>query len=155
MAAGLEQSRVVYDNQKLYHNHSAWSFVRWYTLVEVRNQSIQRQTRYRDETPNPDLPKREELEEISCRFAVKFLLGVMNSAVAHDFLKKSCQSNIHIYPDDWKKLPIPDVLPEQQAPIVALVDEILAVKRANFEADVSALENKLDRKVSKLYGVDV
>ena len=59
----------------------------------------------------------------------------------------------HIYPDDWKKLPIPDVLPEQQAPIVALVDEILDAKRAGLEKKVSTLEDKLDALVSQLYGL--
>ena len=155
MAAGVEKLRVVYDNQKLCHNHSAWSFVPWQTLAGVRNRSIQKQARYRNEKLNPDLPKREDLEETSRRFAVKFLIGVMNSSFARDFLRANRRSNVNLYPDDWKKLPIPDVSPEHQVPIVALVDEILDAKRANFEADVSALENKLDRKVSKLYGVDV
>ena len=37
--------------------------------------------------------------------------------------------NIYLYPNDWKQLPIPDVPPEKQAPIVALVEQILAAKR--------------------------
>ena len=32
MSAGIERLRVVYDDQKLYHNHSAWSFVPWHGL---------------------------------------------------------------------------------------------------------------------------
>ena len=87
MGAGVEKLRVVYDSQKLYHNHSAWSFVPWYALTGVRNRSIQKQTRYRNEKSNPDLPKREELESVSHRFAMKFLIGVMNSTVARDFLR--------------------------------------------------------------------
>ena len=77
----------------------------------------------------------------------------MNSNIACDFLMENRRSNIHIYPDDWKKLPIPDVSPEQQAPIVALVDEILAAKRADIEADVSALENEIDKLVYELYNL--
>ena len=109
MAAGVEKLRVVYDDQKLYHNHSAWSFIPWRSLSGVRNRSIKKQTRYSDEMPHPDLPQREELEDTSRRFAVKFLLGVMNSTAARDFLRAHRRSNIHLYPDDWKKLPIPDV----------------------------------------------
>ncbi|EKD80960.1 MAG: hypothetical protein ACD_39C02073G0001, partial [uncultured bacterium] len=30
---------------------------------------------------------------------------------------------------DWKQLPIPDVPPEKQAPIVALVELIMAAKK--------------------------
>ena len=153
ISASVEKLRVVYDNQKLYHNHSAWSFVLWHSLAGVRNRSIQKQTRYCDEKPKPDLPQREELEKISHRFAMKFLLGVMNSATARDFLRTNRRSNISLYPDDWKKLPIPDVSSEQQAPIVELVDKILTAKRADFEADVSELEDEIDKLVYTLYNL--
>ncbi len=153
MGAGVEKLRVVYDNQKLYHNHSAWSFVPWCTLAGVKNRSIQKQTRYRDEKPKPDLPQREELEKASRRFAAKFLIGVMNSTVARDFLRANRRSNLNFYPDDWKKLPIPDVSPEQQTPIVTLVDTILTAKQKGLEEKVSCLEKKLDREVSRLYGL--
>ena len=153
MAAGVEKLRVVYDDQKLYHNHSAWSFIPWRSLSGVRNRSIKKQTRYSDEMPHPDLPQREELEDTSRRFAVKFLLGVMNSTAARDFLRANRRSNIHLYPDDWKQLPIPDVPPEQQEPIIELVDQILAAKRTNPDADVSELENEIDQIVYLLYGL--
>ena len=84
---------------------------------------------------------------------MKYLLGVMNSKVARDFLRAHRRSNIHLYPDDWKQLPIPDVPAEQQAPIVALVDKILAAKRANPTADVSAWEREIDERVYRLYGL--
>ena len=155
MAAGVEKLRVVYDDQKLYHNHSAWSFISWHSLSGVRNRSIKKQTRYHDETPyRPDLPEREELEETSRRFAVKFLLGVMNSTAARDFLRAKRRSNIHLYPDDWKQLPIPDVSSEQQAPIIELVDQILDAKRTDPDANVSELEKEIDQIVYLLYGLD-
>ena len=125
ISASSEKLSVVYDNKKLYHNHSAWSFVPWHALDGVRNRSIQKQTRYRDEKKKSDLPKREELEDISLRFSVKFLLGVMNSNFARDFLLANRRSNLNLYPDDWKKLPIPDVSLDQQSSVVALVDKIL------------------------------
>ncbi len=153
MAAGVEKLRVAYDNQQFYHNHSAWSFIPWHSLSGVRNRSIKKQTRYRDEIPRPDLPNREELEMTSRRFAVKFLLAVMNSTVAHNFLRANRRSNIHLYPDDWKKLPIPDVSPEQQAPIIELVDQILVAKRTAPVADVSQLENEIDQVVYSLYNL--
>ena len=152
MAAGVEKLRVAYDNRKLYHNHSAWSFIPWHSLSGVSNRSIKKQTRYRDETPRrSDLPDREKLEETSLRFAVKFLLGVMNSTASHDFLKANRRSNIHLYPDDWKKLPIPDVSPEQQEPIIELVAQILDAKHTSLDADITALENEVDQIVYSLY----
>ena len=152
MAAGVEKLRVAYDNRKLYHNHSAWSFIPWYSLSGVCNRSIKKRTRYRDETPRrSDLPEREELEKTSRRFAVKFLIGVMNSTTSHNFLKANRRSNIHLYPDDWKKLPIPDVSPELQQPIIGLVDQILAAKRADSDARVSELESEIDQVAYSLY----
>jgi hypothetical protein len=154
MAAGVEKLRVAYDNHQLFRNHSAWSFVPWHSLHGVRNNSLKKVARYRGEKPpRPDLPRREELEETSRRFAVKYLLGVMNSSVARDFLRAHRRSNIHLYPDDWKKLPIPDVPLEQQQPIIALVDEILIAKRANSNADLTTLEADLNASVAALYGL--
>ena len=78
----------------------------------------------------------------------------MNSTVANDFLKANRRHNIRIYPDDWKQLPIPDVSPEEQVPIVALVDKILDAKRKGLERKVARLEKKLDKEVSTLYSVE-
>ena len=84
---------------------------------------------------------------------MKYLLGVLNSSAARDFLRANRRSNTDLYPDDWKKLPIPDVLPEQQQPIIALVDEILTAKRANPNADLTTLEAALNARVAALYGL--
>lgn len=61
--------------------------------------------------------------------------------------------NTDLYPDDWKKLPIPDVDAKAQAPIVKLVDKILAARRADPRADIADLEQQVDALVTKLYGV--
>ncbi len=144
----------VYDDGHIIFTPSSVGFVPWYLLSGVRNNSINKVARYRGEKPTRlDLPKREELEATSRRFNVKYLLGVMNSSTARDFLRANRRSNIHLYPDDWKKLPIPDVSPEQQAPIVALVDEILTLRRANPRADIAQLEAEIDQKVAALYGL--
>jgi len=84
---------------------------------------------------------------------MKYLLAVMNSSVARNFLKANRRSNIHLYPDDWKKLPIPDVPEEKQIPIVKLVDKILDAKRANPSADIFDLERQIDEMITKLYGL--
>jgi len=77
----------------------------------------------------------------------------MNSSAARDFLRANRQSNIHLYPDDWKQLPIPDVTREQQTPIVQLVDRILAAKQAAPHADTTSLEREIDQLVYQLYGL--
>ncbi|HQL50105.1 MAG TPA: Eco57I restriction-modification methylase domain-containing protein [Kiritimatiellia bacterium] len=146
--------RVAYDEKELYTNEGIYLSVPWHSLSGVRNNSLKKAARYADERPlRPDLPQREKLEATSRRFAVKYLLAVMNSSVARDFLRANRRNNIQLYPDDWKKLPIPDVPPERQQPLVALVDRILADKRADPAADVSALEAEIDRLVYDLYGL--
>ena len=77
----------------------------------------------------------------------------MNSTAAHDFLRTNRRSNIHLYPDDWKKLPIPDVTAWQQEPIIELVDQILNAKRANPAVDTGEQEAEIDQLVYGLYGL--
>ena len=146
--------KTCYDDFRLHFTESSVGFIPWRSLAGIRNRSIKKQTRYRDEKPQrPDLPQREYLEKTSRRFVVKFLLGVMNSTAARDFLRANRRSNIHLYPDDWKKLPIPDVTPQQQKPVTQLVDQILAAKRTDPKADTADLEAEVDQLVYRLYGL--
>lgn len=141
-----------YDAEHLRFPESIVGFVPWHSLSGVRNGSIKKQARYAGESRrNRKLPQREELEATSRRFAVKFLLGVMNSSWARSFLLAHRRSNIHVYPNDWKQLPVPDCDPGAQKPVVEIVDRILAAKCA--DADVSTLEAELDRLVYGLYGL--
>jgi type I restriction-modification system DNA methylase subunit len=152
---GGEGLRCAYDPDQTLCNHTVMLCLPWLHLTGVRNNSLKKAARYTGEKPpRPDLPKREELEVTSQRFAVKYLLGVMNSATARDFLRANRRSNTDLYPDDWKKLPIPDVSPEQQKPVIALVDQILTTKRANPAADITPLETQVDTLVAALYGVE-
>ena len=153
MSAGPnDKLRVAYDDNQLLHNHSAWSFVPWYALKGVRNTSLKKATRYKGEKPpRPDLPSREELEATSEKFSLKYLLGVMNSSPARDFLRANRRSNIHLYPDDWKKLPIPVAKPDEQWAIAGLVEQILAARADDVAADVSQLEAQIDALVYALY----
>ena len=154
MAAGTDKLRVAYDDEQLYHNHSAWSFVLWNHLAGVRNRSIKRQARYRDEKSRNSITlDRSQLERNSNAFDIKFILGIMNSTPAREFLRSNRRSNIHLYPDDWKELPIPVVSREKQKPVIESVDAILAAKRADPDSDISHFEDKIDELVHHLYGL--
>ena len=155
MSAGeQDRPRVVFDNQKLHHNHSVWTFVQWYRLAGIRNRSIQKQARYPGQKGRTKLLHREKLEKDSQRFHLKYLLGVMNSRSALEFLSAHRRSNIHLYPDDWKKLPIPDVPKRRQQAVVRLVDEILAALGQDADTDVSDIERQIDGTVRALHGFD-
>ena len=101
-----------------------------------------------------ELDQKRAIEQALRAFAAQPLKTAATgySSFARDFLRAYRRSNIHLYPDDWKKLPIPDVLPEQQAPIVKIVDKNLTAKRSNPDVDVSAHEAEIDNLVSRLYG---
>ena len=49
------------------------------------------------------------------------------------------------------KIPIPEVIPEKQLPIIELTDEILAAKHADLNTDTTNLENEIDKLVYVLY----
>lgn len=149
-----DRGKAAYDCQGTFCNDSVIVFVPWRMLRSLRNRSLSKSARYKDEKPwRAGLPDREGCEKTSWRFAVKYLLAVMNSAFARDFLRANRRSNVQLYPDDWKKLPIPDVSPEEQKPIIELVDKILSAKRADPQADVSQWEREIDELVYRLYGL--
>jgi methylase of polypeptide subunit release factors len=146
--AGSEQ-RIAYDDQRLFHNHSAWSFVPWHYLKGVRNRSIKKTAKYRSEVSPARRPPifREELEERSRGFLAKYVLAVMNSSYATEWLVKTRRNKMHIFPDDWKPLPIPTAAKAQQEQIVRLVDKILTCDNPKRIDD---LEAEIDKRVKQL-----
>jgi len=143
---------VSYDASGLLHNHTAIAFVLWHSLENVRNRSLLKSASYEDQIRAETCLEREKVESASRKFQLKYILSVMNSSVALDFIRLVRRSNLDVYPDDWKKLPIPVATAEQQQPIIALVDRILAAKKADANADITALESEVDARVSALYG---
>ena len=153
--------RTVYDNNQLIHNHSMCCLVPWHYLKGVRNKSIRKTVKYRDEVKHNEASPavfREELEELSRQFALKYLLAVMNSTFAREWLATRRRSKIHVYPDDWKQLPIAPATSEEQAAIVALVDQILALYAKHgyplppqAQTRLQELERGIDKKVAALY----
>ncbi len=152
-----------FDDQGLFSNHTAIIFIPWYLLAGIRNKSIKRTAKYRSEIKSrhefrPDV-NREELEELSRQFQAKYLLAVMNSNFCKQWLVKHRRGKFDIYPDDWKKLPIPAISLEQQMEFVQLVDAILAelgqptvLLPTPVLAHVAELERAINQKVDALYG---
>lgn len=85
-------------------------------------------------------------------FSLKFLCGILNSRVVNYWYpKKYRMPTIGGY--ELGSIPIPSATPAQQKPIIALVDKILATKKADATSDTSELEHKIDELVYKLYGL--
>ena len=81
----------------------------------------------------------------------KALVGVLNSKMGWWLISKFCTQIQNGYQLIWQylgKIPIPKVLPPE---LTALVEEILAAKKENPSADISALEERIDNLVFDLY----
>ncbi|MBN8678206.1 MAG: Eco57I restriction-modification methylase domain-containing protein [Chitinophagales bacterium] len=88
----------------------------------------------------------------------KFLLGILNSKVSRLFLENVCDKVqagfVRLKIIYVESIPIPiNVTSGQKEQIISLVTRILALKRADKDADTSALEAEVDALVYGLYGL--
>lgn len=146
---------VVYDDKGHFTTHTSCIFVHWHSLKGVVNKSISKTSKYRRQDPFGD---REAREEISKHFHLKYILAIMNSSFAREWLKGKRRSKMHIYPDDWKQLPIAPISLQEQKPLVECVDQILREYEihgyplpAASAKKVAEWEHELDLMVEKLY----
>ena len=119
----------------------------WKDLRSVENKSITSSIK------KFSTMKREDMESLSESIDLRYLLGVMNSRYATVLLTNIRGGDYHIVPEHIRNIPIPSSTPEQQQPIIDLVDQILAAKKENSQADTSAWEKEIDRCVYELYGL--
>ena len=91
------------------------------------------------------------------KFLPKYVLACLNSKALQYYYSSKFRSDTELFPKirikQAKQLPIPTATPTQQQPIIALVDKILAAKKANPQADTSAWEREIDKLVYELYGL--
>lgn len=147
MVNRLGQLQVYYDNEKLLTSDAMFCCVLWLSLKHVDNKSISASVkRY-------STLKRAEMEDLSGKVKLKYLLGILNSSYADVLLTNLRGGDYHIYPEHIRNIPIAPASEAQQFPIITLVDRILTAKKANPQADTSALEAEIDRLVYDLYGL--
>ena len=90
------------------------------------------------------------------RINLKYLTGLLNSRLITFWLKhKGKMQGTNYQIDKQPLLAIPLISPpsEKQVPIATLVDQILAAKHTDPEADTSALEDEIDKLVYELYNL--
>lgn len=150
-----ENISVNYDDKKLMSNHTVILCVPWRYLQGVVNKSIKKAAEYKHQNPEGDREQREELSE---KFNLKFVLAITNSSFAKTFLYKIRQSKLDIYPDEWKQLPVAPIPLEEQKEFVKLVDKILGeYEKQGYPLPeksaekVREWEGQLDEMVGKLY----
>ncbi|WP_411710140.1 Eco57I restriction-modification methylase domain-containing protein [Helicobacter marmotae] len=85
----------------------------------------------------------------------KFIVGLLNSKLL-DWLFRKTSTNNHVNKYELEDLPIPKITASNQRiadSIIALSDEILALKAQDSSADTSHLEVQIDNLVYALYGL--
>ena len=129
------------------HTNLLTGCVLWKDLAGVENKSITSSIKKFSKMTRPDM------EKLSEEVDLRYLLGVMNSKYASVLLTNLRGGDYHIYPEHIRNIPIPSATKEQQKVIIDIVDEILATKKKDKDADISTLEKEIDKEVYKLYGV--
>jgi len=90
---------------------------------------------------------------------LKYALAVLNSTLVSFWYKIYFRSlalaggYLRIGNNEIKTIPIPDITPEQQIPIIELVDQILDAKHTDPDSNTSDLENEIDNLVYELYNL--
>ena len=135
-----DRLRFAYDDKNFYNSHTVVNCVRLDLLSGATHISARRAFRNADS----DLAK---------KYDYKFLLGVLNSDCTNWYFRNFLSEGLHFYPNDAKELPIPNTDSQQQAPIIELVNQILAAKAADSNADTTALENEIDKRIYALYNL--
>ena len=93
----------------------------------------------------------------SDELSVKYLLGILNSHLLQFYFSfigiMTAGGAYTLKAATIEALPIPLATPQQQFPIIALVNRILSLKKADSMADTTPLETKIDNLVYQLYGL--
>ena len=128
------QPRTMLDVDNGYFNESAIGFKRWIDLQGVNNNSVSKA--YGDEG------ERNRFETLSTNYDYLTLLAIFNSSLIRYELNTNRRSNIHIYPDDWKRLSLPVL--EQDAE-----NETLANQLSSLASSMLTLNQQLQEKRSR------
>ena len=135
-----DQLRFAYDNGGIYNSHTVINCVRLDLLLRARHRTAVNAVKQGD-------------VELAKQFDYKYLLAVLNSTFTNWYFRSFLSESLHFYPNDAKELPIPQITAAEQRPFVRLVEEILAAKDEDLNADTSHLEWEIDRLVYDLYGL--
>lgn len=98
-----------------------------------------------------------QLTITNLNYSNKFCSAILNSKLmswyAYLFIFGKAIRTMHFDSVVTNRIPIPLATPQQQRPIIVLVDKILAAKRKDADADTLEWEQEIDRLVYELYGL--
>ena len=118
------------DRDRFLHNHSIYCAIKWDEFKGIDNNSISGMVKKFSSR------SREEMEDISSKYDMLFILAIMNSQYAKVLLDDIRGGDFHIYPEHIRNIPIPECTDQQ--PFIDLADKMLSLnkdlqaKRARF-----------------------
>ncbi len=87
--------------------------------------------------------------------SLKYLLAILNSKTSDFYFSQKTAriagGRMRYTKQYVEQIPIPQIQISEQKPFIALADQILSAKQSNPHADTTALENRIDELVFKLY----
>lgn len=147
---------------KILHNDSIIGASLWHYLENAENKSITTSIKKFSRF------SRSEMEELSKKVSLKYLLGIINSKYTNILLDNLRAGDYHIYPEHIRNLPIPLASKEKQIEIENLTDKITEAKRKleemkknnaleteieTQERFIDIIDNNINIKVYELYGL--
>jgi adenine-specific DNA-methyltransferase len=90
---------------------------------------------------------------------LQFVLGLLNSKLVYFYFKNTMADNKDLFPKIKRSnlllLPIVQISESEQQPLITLVEEIIAIKKATPSVSTAEKEGEIDRLVYGLYGLTV
>jgi hypothetical protein len=105
---------ATYDDEKYYTDHSLSCCILKHNLKDVDAKILRKHKLYVDE---------EEIE-LSRGYDLKYVLGLINSKLLNFYFKTLLGYALNVYPESIEQLPIAPATPEQQKPLIELVDRM-------------------------------
>lgn len=130
--------RTMLDENNGYFNESAIGFKRWCDLRGVINASVSK--------AYCNWEERAKFEHCSEHYSYDFLLGIFNSKLMCYELNTDRRSNIHIYPDDWKRMLLPSIDGSNQGHAIEL--SLFAKQIIKLNEQLQTKRNRFLRRLS-------
>ena len=140
---------VCYDNQNHYTNDSLYLAVPYKHLK------------------NTSLPKRKPVSKnevmLSTKIDIKFALSIINSKLINYYFKKVFGYNLNVYPDDIKRLPIPNICKEKQENLIHKANQMIELNTqlySNINNSIELIKSeyhptKISKDLEKFYKLDI
>jgi len=144
----LGSIKATYDDSNIYCDQTIRLLVKYIDLQGINNNSINNSIKKFSQK------SRGELESLSKKYDLKFILGLLNTSLYQYLLEVLRTSeSIDINPQILRKLPMPVISSVAQIPFITLVDAILDSKRINPQSDTKEMEERLENLTHEVFNL--